>query len=105
MLFRSCPRRRRAQVLNLMKDLQDEFQLAFLFISHDLSLVRALADHVAVMRDGAIIEQGVTKEIFESPADEYTEKLLAAVPVVRAQAEPASNSRPRQLRNFAERTL
>lgn len=74
----------RAQVLNLMGDLQEEFGLAYLFITHDLSLVRVIADHVAVMRMGEIVEQGRQEEVFTAPKRTYTRELLSAVPTVHS---------------------
>ncbi|MGW6456248.1 ATP-binding cassette domain-containing protein [Streptomyces sp. NPDC055078] len=71
----------RAQVLNLMSDLQSELGLAYLFISHDLALVEVIADRVAVMRQGEIVETGTTADIYLRPRHEYTRELLAAVPV------------------------
>ena len=71
----------RAQVLNLMAELQREFGIAYLFISHDLALVELIADRVAVMHSGTIVEEGFTKQIFGGPQHEYTRRLLAAVPV------------------------
>jgi oligopeptide transport system ATP-binding protein len=71
----------RAQVLNLMKDLQQELGLAYLFVSHDLALVEAIADRVAVMRSGRIVEQGPVDEIFNAPREDYTRSLLDAIPV------------------------
>lgn len=72
-----------AQVLNLLIDLQVERGLSYLFISHDLSLVRFLAHRVAVMCQGEIVEIGTTEEIFSDPKHPYTRKLLSAVPVAR----------------------
>ena len=71
----------RAQVLNLMLDLQEERQMAFLFISHDLSIVEAISDHVAVMRSGRLVELGTKEQIYTAPSHEYTKQLLDAVPV------------------------
>jgi peptide/nickel transport system ATP-binding protein len=69
-----------AQVLNLLKDLQAEFDLTYLFISHDLSVVEHVSDTIAVMQKGQIVESGSASLIFSSPAHEYTKTLLAAVP-------------------------
>jgi len=70
-----------AQVLNLLQDIQSQRQLAYLFISHDLSVVRHVADRIAVMFAGRIVEQGTTAEIFASPKHPYTEALLRARPI------------------------
>ena len=70
----------RAQVLNLMKDLQEQLGLTYLFISHDLSLVEAIADRIAVMRAGSIVEEGTVEDIFSNPQHAYTKQLLAAIP-------------------------
>ena len=69
-----------AQVLNLLKDLQDELGLAYLFISHDLAVVRFMADEVLVMKDGEIVEQAGVEEILERPRQEYTRRLIGAIP-------------------------
>lgn len=69
-----------AQVLNLLKDLQVEFDLTYLFISHDLSVVSHVSDAVAVMQNGKIVEYGPTASIFENPQQDYTRMLLNAVP-------------------------
>jgi dipeptide transport system ATP-binding protein len=69
-----------AQVLNLLKALQKEFALAMIFISHDLSVVRHVADRIAVMYLGHLVEIGTTQEIFESPQHPYTRALLASAP-------------------------
>ncbi len=73
-----------AGIINLLLDLQDRFGLAYLFVSHDLSVVKHLAHRVAVMFKGKIVEQGDGDQVFTNPSDEYTRKLLAAVP----QPEP-----------------
>ncbi|GIX06010.1 MAG: ABC transporter ATP-binding protein [Candidatus Poribacteria bacterium] len=69
-----------AQILNLLKDLQDDLGLAYLFITHDLSVVEYLADEVAVMYLGRIVEQGRTEELFRHPRHPYTQALLEAIP-------------------------
>ncbi|MEZ5871673.1 MAG: dipeptide ABC transporter ATP-binding protein [Nitratireductor sp.] len=70
-----------AQVLNILMDLQSEFGLAYLFISHDLSVVRHIADDVMVMYLGKVVEQGSAKEVFAKPRHPYTQALLSATPV------------------------
>ncbi|MCH2103437.1 MAG: ATP-binding cassette domain-containing protein [Planctomycetes bacterium] len=69
-----------AQVINLLKDLQDEFNLSYIFIAHDLSVVRYISDRVAVMYLGRIVETGETKQIFDDPQHPYTKALLSAIP-------------------------
>ena len=67
-----------AQVIDLLRDLQARYGLSYLFISHDLRVVRALADELIVMKDGVIVEQGQAALIFEQPEQDYTKALLAA---------------------------
>ena len=67
-----------AQIVDLLRDLQKRHNLAYLFISHDLKVVRALAHEVIVMKDGNIVEQGLTKNIFDKPKTDYTKALMAA---------------------------
>jgi len=69
-----------AQVLNLLKDLQDEFGLSYVFISHDLAVVRFISDEVLVMKDGQVVEQASAAEILAAPKQDYTRRLLAAIP-------------------------
>jgi peptide/nickel transport system ATP-binding protein len=69
-----------AQVLNLLKDLQDDLGLAYVFISHDLAVVRFISDEVLVMKDGVVVEQAGTEQILAAPREDYTRRLLAAIP-------------------------
>jgi peptide/nickel transport system ATP-binding protein len=69
-----------AEIINLLEELQDEFDLTYLFIAHDLSVVRHICDRVAVMYLGNIMEIGPTKELFTDPANPYTHALLSAIP-------------------------
>ncbi len=69
-----------AQVLNLLRDLQDELGLAYVFISHDLAVVRFISDDVLVMKDGEVVEQDTAAAIMAAPRQEYTRRLLAALP-------------------------
>jgi len=69
-----------AQVLNLLKDLQDELGLAYVFISHDLAVVRFMADEVLVMKDGEVVEQASVEQILDAPQQDYTRRLLNAIP-------------------------
>ena len=70
-----------AQILNLLKDLQRDFGLTYLFISHDLAVVRTMSDEIAVMNQGKLVEVGPAEQVYNSPKDEYTRALFAAVPV------------------------
>ncbi|MCG8694071.1 MAG: ATP-binding cassette domain-containing protein, partial [Minwuiales bacterium] len=67
-----------AQIVDLLRELQDRYRLAYLFISHDLKVVRALADDVIVMKDGKVVEQGTADKIFDHPETPYTQALIAA---------------------------
>ncbi|WP_445636943.1 staphylopine uptake ABC transporter ATP-binding protein CntF [Nostoc sp. DSM 114161] len=69
-----------AQVLNLLKELQSDFQLTYIFISHDLSVVKFMSDRILVMNRGQIVEQGTAESIYQEPKEEYTQKLIAAIP-------------------------
>jgi peptide/nickel transport system ATP-binding protein len=83
----------RAQILNLLEDLQDEFNLTYLFIAHDLSVVEYICDRVAVMYVGRMVELAATDELFAQPLHPYTEALLSAVP----QPDPRLRSRKQRI--------
>lgn len=68
-----------AQILDLLLDLHREFELSYLFISHDLNVVYQLCDRVMVMKDGVLVESGTVEEVYENPQHEYVKKLLASV--------------------------
>ncbi len=70
-----------AQVLNLMKDLQEEFGLTYMFITHDLSVVKHFSDDIAVMYLGELVEKAPAKELFKNPVHPYTKALLSAIPI------------------------
>jgi len=92
-----------SQVLNLMMDLQDEFKLTYLFISHDLSVVKHISDRVGVMYLGRLVEIGPKKDIYDNPLHPYTRALLSAIPVadfsskrevIQLKGEPPSPADP-----------
>ncbi|WP_374292545.1 dipeptide ABC transporter ATP-binding protein [Paenirhodobacter enshiensis] len=87
-----------AQVLNLLADLQDEFSLTYVFISHDLSVVRYIADEVLVMNKGECVEQASRDEIFSAPKHPYTQMLFAATPVTDVEAIRARVAHRKALR-------
>jgi ABC-type microcin C transport system duplicated ATPase subunit YejF len=66
------------QIIELLRNLQKANELSYLFISHDLAVVRAMADHIMVMKDGRVVEQGTPEEVLENPREDYTKKLMAA---------------------------
>jgi ABC-type oligopeptide transport system ATPase subunit len=69
-----------AQVLNLLQDLQDEFRLSYIFISHDLAVVKYISDEIMVMNQGAIVEIANSDDIYLHPQHQYTKKLLSSIP-------------------------
>src|SRR4029077_1792349 len=74
-----------AQILNLLRDLQQERGLAYLFVTHDLGVVRYLADRVVVMYVGQVVEEGDAEQLFAAPRHPYTRALLAAAPALEAR--------------------
>lgn len=84
-----------AQVLNLLKELQREFGLTYIFISHDLSVVKFMSDRMLVMNRGEIVEQGKAEEIYRAPQQEYTRKLIASIPT----------GSPERMKNKPRKTL
>ena len=86
-----------AQIVNLLDDLQDEMGLTYVFVAHDIGVVRHIADRIAVMNNGKIVEAGDADQVCEHPRDEYTKKLLAAVPI----ADPRESAARRAERNRA----
>jgi oligopeptide/dipeptide ABC transporter ATP-binding protein len=78
-----------AQVLNLLTDLQEEYGLTYVFISHDLNVVRYISDDVAVMYLGQVVERGSAKELYDNPKHPYTQLLLSSVPTLN----PAESTR------------
>ena len=75
-----------AQVLNFLKDIQDELGLSYLFISHDLGVVKHMCDHISIMYKGRFVESGSKKDIYQNPQHIYTKRLLSAIPTI----EPSS---------------
>ena len=67
-----------AQIVDLLRDLQKKYDLAYMFISHDLKVVRAMAHDVVVMKDGRVVEQGRSEDIFDDPKQPYTQALMKA---------------------------
>jgi oligopeptide transport system ATP-binding protein len=90
-----------AQILNLLKDLQREFGLTYLFIAHDLAVVRTMSDRIAVMSQGKIVEQGPAEEVYASPKDRYTQELLTAVPIPDPRKMKERKQERRRLRAAA----
>jgi oligopeptide transport system ATP-binding protein len=88
-----------AQILNLLKDLQREFGLAYLFIAHDLAVVRAMSDQIAVMNEGKIVELGAAEEVYSNPQHDYTKALLSAVPIPDPRRMRERKAERRRLRH------
>jgi oligopeptide transport system ATP-binding protein len=87
-----------AQILNLLKDLQHDLGLTYLFIAHDLAVVRGMSDTIAVMHNGKIVEQGPAEAVYTNPQSDYTRALLAAVPVPDPERMRARKAERRRLR-------
>ncbi|KAA3498577.1 MULTISPECIES: ATP-binding cassette domain-containing protein [Rhizobium/Agrobacterium group] len=90
-----------AQVLNLLRDLQEEFELTYVFVSHDLSVVRYIADDVMVISKGVAVEQGTREELFADPKHPYTRQLFAATPITDVDAIRARVERRKAARQAA----
>jgi oligopeptide transport system ATP-binding protein len=84
-----------AQVINLLDDLQDDFQLTYVFIAHDLGIVHHVSDRIAVMYLGVVVELGGSDELFTQPIHPYTEALLSAIPAIEAAEEGGAPPRER----------
>ena len=81
-----------AQIINLLDDLQDEFKLTYLFVAHDLSVVRHVSDRIAVMYLGKLMEVSPAEELYTKPIHPYTFALLAAIPIPDPQREPRARA-------------
>jgi len=79
-----------AQVLNLLKDLQQELNLTYLFVTHNMAVVSYLADDVLVMRDGRMVERDTCEQLLRAPANAYTRQLLAGVRAIEGSVENRS---------------
>jgi ABC-type oligopeptide transport system ATPase subunit len=88
-----------AQILNLLRDLQRDFGLTYLFIAHDLAVVRAMSDTIAVMNQGKIVETGPAEQVYLSPREEYTKALLTAVPVADPRRQRERKAERRRLKH------
>jgi oligopeptide transport system ATP-binding protein len=88
-----------AQILNLLKDLQRDFGLTYLFIAHDLAVVRSMSDRIAVMNKGQLVELGPAEQVYTNPQDDYTKALLSAVPIPDPRAMKERKAARRKLRH------
>ncbi|WP_312695428.1 ABC transporter ATP-binding protein, partial [Leuconostoc pseudomesenteroides] len=92
-----------AQVLNFMKKIQRDFGISFLFISHDLGVVKYMTDNIAIMHNGRFVELGTTADIFDDPRHIYTKRLLSAIPSLDVSKRDANRAyRKRVEAEFAE---
>jgi oligopeptide transport system ATP-binding protein len=88
-----------AQILNLLKDLQQDFGLTYLFVAHDLAVVRTMSDRIAVMNKGQLVEIGLAEEVYTNPQNDYTKALLSAVPIPDPRAMKERKAARRELRH------
>ena len=88
-----------AQILNLLKDLQQDFGLTYLFIAHDLAVVRSMSDRIAVMNKGELVEIGPAEQVYTTPQHDYTKALLSAVPIPDPRAMKERKAARRKLRH------
>lgn len=92
-----------AQVLNFMKEIQKEFNLTYLFISHDLGIVRHMCDEIGIMYRGRLVEQGNTEDIYENPQHIYTKRLISAIPNIDpAQRQASTQARQHILSSYQQ---
>jgi oligopeptide transport system ATP-binding protein len=94
-----------AQILNLLKDLQRDFGLTYLFIAHDLAVVRTMSDRIAVMNKGKLVEVGPAHQVYSNPQDPYTKALLSAVPVPDPRKMKERKQQRRQFEHVLAETL
>ena len=86
-----------AGIINLLEDLQAELKISYLFVAHDLAVIRHISDTVAVMHLGKIVEYGETEDVYTHPKDPYTQALLSAIPIPDPQIERTRNGKFRQI--------
>src|SRR5262249_54731423 len=91
-----------SQIINLLEDLQEDLGLSYLFIAHDLSVVRHISHRVAVMCAGTIVEEAPTEELFENPRHSYTKTLLAASPTLNPREQAERRKRRQRLRKVQD---
>lgn len=92
-----------AQVLNFLQDLQEEFKLTYLFIGHDLGVIRHLCDRIGVMYRGRLVEEGTTEDILSNPQHIYTKRLIAAIPDIRPEVRAEKIKARQDVRNEYEK--
>ena len=88
-----------AQIINLLKDLQRDLGLTYLFVAHDLAVVRTMSDRIAVMNRGKLVEIGTAREVYDNPREDYTKALLSAVPVPDPRRMKERKAERRRLRH------